>query len=154
MVLLILMKHFKTVHKKNFKSFSLIEVLVFITILSIFFIAGLSISLYSLNTLKLAEHKTLASYYGQEAIEWLKKEKELNWDDFIIKASTNGKIYCLNELTWSEGNCNSFSLNNFYKREVLLIQNNNSVNVNLNIYWLEKNNVNNINIKTVLNLWE
>ncbi len=154
MVSLILMKLFKTVHKKKFKSFSLIEVLVFITVFSIFFIAGLSISLYSLNTLKLAEHKLLANYYAQEGIEWIKKEKELNWNNFINKATTNGKKYCLNQLNWIAGECSGFHLNNFYKRDVLLTLINDSVNVNLTIYWLEKNNINNINIKTILNLWE
>lgn len=148
------MKHFKIANKKKLLSFSLIEVLVFITILSIFFIAGLSVALYSLNLLKISEHKTLASYYGQEAIEWIKKEKEIDWNEFITKTSTSGKTYCLNELSWSEGSCLNFSLKNFYKREVELISNNNSVNVNLTVSWQEKNGINNINIKTILNLWE
>jgi len=157
------MKTFKTVPKNIIFGFSLIEVLIFLTIISLFLIIAITITVQSLHNLKLTEYKILASYYTQEAFEWLKIEKETDWNAFINKSSINGTTYCLNNglnlNSASPCGNNDFSLGNFFKREVTLkkltdIQNNYYVNIKITLFWRERNDVNQIKIESSLNQWE
>jgi prepilin-type N-terminal cleavage/methylation domain len=61
-----------TTHKK---SFTLIEVLIFVTILSLFFVAAAAVTIVSLRNLKVQEHKILATRYAEELLELAKREK-------------------------------------------------------------------------------
>lgn len=103
------------------KSFSLIEVLVFTTVLGLFFVAAISVTTFNLKNMKIQEHKILAARYAEEAVEWLKQEKEDDWSDFV----THTGPYCLNSnsLSWPISvSCSpsAYSLGTpaFFKREL------------------------------------
>src|SRR3989339_1719338 len=91
------------------KSFSLVEVLVFITVLGLFFTAAMSVTTFNLQSMKVQEHKILATRFAEEGVEWVKDEKETDWSTFIgYDTSGNGTTYCLNDLEddWSTlGDC-------------------------------------------------
>lgn len=83
--------------KNNNNSFSMIEVLIFITILTLFFIAATTVTTASLRNMKINEHKILASKYADELLEWLRSKKETDWDFFNTKVnSASNKVYCFN----------------------------------------------------------
>ncbi|MEI6532937.1 MAG: prepilin-type N-terminal cleavage/methylation domain-containing protein [Candidatus Roizmanbacteria bacterium] len=65
--------------KLNKNGFSLIEVLVFITILSMFFVVAASVVTVSLKDMKINENKILATQYAEQLAEWLYAQKESNW---------------------------------------------------------------------------
>lgn len=147
----------------NFKiGFTLVEVLVFISIFSLFFIAASSISLIILSNLKTQEHKILAAKYAQDLLEWLKSEKEADWLNFISKSSLTGKEYCFastNIVNWpNEGSCLNFDGLNppIYKRNLKLTKNNEetSVTVEITISWFENNKLYEIPTKTIFSIWE
>lgn len=143
--------------------FSLIEVLVFVTILSMFFVMAVTITTFNLRNMKIQEHKILATLYSEEAIEWLKQEKEDDWQLFLTRGTTgSGKNYCLNSLDWDSGDSDcedNYALGppNIFKR-VLVISNSgspaDSVSVNLTTSWLENDVEQTVTIKSVLNIWE
>ncbi|MFA6016526.1 MAG: type II secretion system protein [Patescibacteria group bacterium] len=147
------------------KSFSLVEVLVFVSILSLFFITALSITTFSIRNLKIQEHKILATRYAEEGIEWLKQEKEDDWQNFTLHDDGTGTTYCLNSnpLDWTNQstNCNDiYSLGSpvgIFKR-VLMITNSgtpvDSIVANMTVSWKENNTVQSVILKSVLNLWE
>lgn len=147
---------------KLIKSFSLIEVLIFITILSLFFIAAMTVTVFSLRSMKNQEYKILATHLAEEAIEWIKSEKEDDWSAFItydISAGA-GTTYCLENLDWlSKFSCSDYNLGTpaIFKRE-LLIKNIGSptyqVNADIIVSWLDSNKENKIIIKTVEKLIE
>ena len=143
------------------KSFSLIEVLIFVTILVLFFVAAISITTYSLKNIKINEHKIVATHYAEEGMEWVKAEKESGWDTFI---GQSGSSYCLNmnypvELNWGTvGDCGSnYTLGSpaYFKRVVTLNSVGDQINVVVTVSWIEGDDeIMNVKITTILNLWE
>ncbi|KKP51970.1 MAG: hypothetical protein UR42_C0010G0009 [Candidatus Roizmanbacteria bacterium GW2011_GWA2_33_33] len=136
--------------------FTLTEVLVFVTILSLFFISAVTITTFSLRNLKVQEHKILATRYAEEGIEWVKQEKEDDWQVFTTHTGTN---YCLNTLSWTSGLCSTYSLGTpaFLKRDLLITNSGSPVNrvtTNLTVSWLENGIEQKVVLKSVYNLWE
>lgn len=107
------------------RGFSLIEVTVFVAIMSVFFVMVMRMSTASLATLKTSERRTYATRYAEEAVEWLSGEKEVDWDTtFLPKAPlATPTVYCFNDTmtTWPvAGACAGYTLNGLYKREIAL----------------------------------
>ena len=146
----------KSVKRNNSLSgFSLIEVLVFVTILGLFFVAAISVITFSLKNMKINEHKILAVHYAEEGIEWIRNEKENDWETFVSKAGT----HCLTDLTnWGASNdCgSSYAVGTppFFRRVATLTNSGAQVDVKVIVYWIEGNQTMNVPIKTIVNLWE
>ncbi len=134
-------------NKKLKKSFSLIEVLIFVTILTLFFIVAAAVIVTSLRNMKINEHKILATRYAEELMEWLRSDKETDWGgttctgscpdpvapvnftERATKCGTNACTFCFNttpisEWPTSSGTCAAGNFlndnNNLFKREVVL----------------------------------
>ncbi len=144
------------------KGFSLIEVMVFVTVLSLFFISAVSVTTFILRNMLVQEHKIIATRYAEEAIEWLKQEKEDDWSVFTSHDTGSGTTYCLNTLDFNTtSDCGTnyvLGPPNIFKR-VLIITNSGSpvvdnVAVNLTVSWLENGSEQKVIIKSVSNLWE
>lgn len=142
--------------KKILNGFSIIEVLVFVTILSIFFVFAVTITVFNLKNMKVQEHKILATRYAEEGNEWLKQEKEDDWQVFTSHTGTN---YCLNSLSWTSGLCGAYSLGTpaFLKRDLLITNSGSPVDkitTNLTVSWLENGIEQKVVLKSVFNLYE
>jgi hypothetical protein len=88
----------------------------------------------SLRNMKISEHRLMAVRYAEELEEWLRGEKESEWDDqadsFFLRGSTSpGTTYCFNSslsdaTVWpASGSCGAtsyFGNPEIYKREVVL----------------------------------
>jgi len=61
------------------RSFSLVEVLVFTTILSVFFVTAASVVTVALRNMKFNEHKIIALHYSRQLEDWLRAQKEIDW---------------------------------------------------------------------------
>ena len=148
------------INKKNTKAFSLIEVLIFISILSIFFVAVSTVTVSSLRNMKINEHKILARYYAEQLLEWVRDQKEADWIVFLSKSAVDpGKRYCFNSptLSWpSEGQCTNYGLLNFFKRELKLVTTSSGSQINalVTINWQEVGNNYSIPLATVFSIWE
>lgn len=86
------------VKKKLQRGFSLLEVMVFVTILNIVFVASASFVITSLYRMKINEHKTRATYYAEELQEWLYGEREADWPALLSRSvpAPNSITYCAN----------------------------------------------------------
>lgn len=145
-------------------AFSLIEVLIFASILSLFFVAAAAVMTISLRNMKFNEHKILATRYGEELLEWLRGEKEDDWKVFFNKALPNSKNYCFNTSpvpdVWpAVGFCNAndYSLVSFLKREAILNVSeldNKQLTVNITVQWKELGNTHSVNLKSVFTVTE
>ncbi len=143
------------------RGFSLIEVLVFVTILSLFFVAASSVSIVSLRNLKSNENKILATRYAEELVDWLSGEKEDDWNIFYNKSSNAGTVYCFNNLviTWpASGACASYGLSAFFKREATLkrglIGSDPKIDVTVDVSWSEASQTLKVPIKTIFTRFE
>lgn len=155
------------------KGFTLIEVLIFVAILSLFFVAAAAATIASLRNLKIQEHKILATRYAQELLEWLRGEKEENWggehysigypvDSFTEKVTQFGsdQALCFNDLNWNNDFPCDYNLNSLFKRTVTFSWNETpegfiyQVNTSILVEWQELGNTYQVPINTVLTIWE
>lgn len=142
---------------KNTKSFSLIELLVFVSILSIFFIMAASVVTVSLRNMKFNENKIKATHYANQLEEWLRAQREIDWTAFAQTAvqSGNPTTYCFNSNpidVWQDLNsCADYGLESHFKREVVFSAESVSnyigqINAAITVSWEELGKV-----KTVVN---
>lgn len=140
------MKEVLVVHKimKNKSGFTLLEVLVVIGILSVFLLSAVTVSIVSIRNLKNSENKILASRYAEGLIEWLRGEKENNWDgvDGLVSKATGDKRCFVEPLVWpaSIGDCNeNQKINNLFYREAIITYNVSSerITINATVSWGE-----------------
>src|SRR3989344_8270460 len=80
------------------KAFTLIEIMIFVSLLSIVLIVTVGYVTRLLMNMKVNEHKIFATFYVEEVSEWLLGERESDWNNFHSKASVSapGTTYCLN----------------------------------------------------------
>ena len=141
------------------RGFTLIEVLIFATVLSIFFIIAAASINASLNRLKNDEYKILATHYAQELSEWLKFEKEADWNDFIDNIGTTSPVTkSFHDLSWSNNN-EPMGDPPIFTREATFTEESIGgrivrVNVRIKVYWRHNGNVHNVSLSTILSVWE
>ncbi len=153
-----------TITTNHKESFTLVEVLVFLTILSLLYITAVSITTYSLRNLKTQENKLVAVNYGQQLLEWLRGQKEKDWNQFVSKSSNTGITYCfnsslsLNSSFPTSGNCADYNLDWRFKREVTLTNLTNNpvtkIKVAVTVRWQEGINIFSVPIDTIFSIWE
>lgn len=164
-------------HKKNNKAFSLIEVLIFVSVITIFFVVSVSVTTVSLRNMKINEHKIKAAHYAEELVEWIRSYKEIDWLSFTSKVDNDNSdgscealSYCFNTLDndfshagiWpAAGQCTTTGLNPvIYKREVTLKPESacggtlNQIHVRVDVRWSELNNNYDTPLETILSVWE
>lgn len=123
------------------------EVLVFTTILSLFFVAAASVVTYMVRTAKINEHRILATRYAEELLEWTKAERDIDWNTFTSKADSTGSItYCFNSSppTWvgSIVSACNYNMDSIFRRTMRLTSSSAAgytfqVNVAIAVEWLE-----------------
>lgn len=80
--------------KHQNRGFTLIEILIFTAIVSVFFVVAAAVSAFSLGVMRNNENRVYATHYAEEAIEWLRNEKETTgWSTFSARTGT----WCLND---------------------------------------------------------
>lgn len=86
-------------HKNNTQqsAFSIIEVIVFASMLSIVLVAAVAYTVRLVFTMTHDRHKLLATHYVEEMHEWLNGERESDWEQFQNYSSTTGTTYCIND---------------------------------------------------------
>ncbi|OGK12018.1 hypothetical protein A2954_00220 [Candidatus Roizmanbacteria bacterium RIFCSPLOWO2_01_FULL_37_12] len=155
--------------KKN-ASFSLIELLVFVSILSIFFIMAASVVTVSLRNMKFNEHKIKATHYANQLEEWLRTQKEIDWVSFTQSASQQGDVFnnfqttfCFNSSpidNWQNlDSCTAYDLDSLFKREVVFTSESvlnfiGQVNVAIIVSWDELGQVKSVVNNTVFTILE
>ncbi len=140
------------------KAFSLIEVLVFITILAIFLVTAAAIITISLkqNTTKI--HMLKATHYNQQLLDWLRSEREQDWSAFAAHADSYGKTYCFTDTvpSWSIASC-GYALEGLFKRTVVVTSTGTpptQVEIAIQTDWEEAGGILNAKLHSVFTLWE
>ncbi len=149
--------------KHSKQGFSLIEVLVFLTILSLIFISAVVLGTVSIRNSQNTGNKILASHYAEELLDWLRNQKEIDWSNFsTIKSKPNGVTYCFSKEpidSWGINRACNISdplINSLFKREATLKFDFNlqRVNVDIHLKWSEGGNNYDVTTKGVFSLFE
>lgn len=133
--------------KKHQQGFSVLEIMVFITILNLVFVAAVSLVVSSLFRTRVNLHQTRAVYYAEELKEWLNGEREADWTGLQSRV---GSTYCVNnqlnlQSTFSNfttGTCpfTGIGTNNprIFRRQLTLTQNSpNQLTAVIQVSWNE-----------------
>ena len=80
---------------------SLFEVVVAIGVIAIVIVGIVSVATSTIRNTSFTRNKALATRYTQEAIEWLRGQRDTNWVTFHTNADTPPRIYCLDTLSWT-----------------------------------------------------
>lgn len=82
----------------NRAAFTLLEVMIFVMILSVVLVSATSYITRLLVNLRANEHRTNAVYLADDLKEWLNGEREANtWAAFSAEGTTGGSTYCINQ---------------------------------------------------------
>lgn len=99
---------------------SLFELVVAIGIIGLILLALVSLSTLSVRNATTSRNQAEGARLGQEAIEWLRGERDKDWDDFLAQVTTPN-YKCLEGLSWSQANPGACSTNDLissiYQRE-------------------------------------
>jgi prepilin-type N-terminal cleavage/methylation domain-containing protein len=148
------------------KGFSLIEVMVFITVMSIFFVTASAIATNTLKSMHLNEHRIIATRYAEELIEWIKAEKETDWNKFVnhitgLPASGSGYCATFNalDIVWPSLSCASMPTGltpAIYTRQATFTYDpvSGKVNVAVVVYWQEGGVQYSVPLSSVLTQWQ
>ncbi len=89
---------------------SLLEAVVGTALVTLVLTALVAAISYSLSSSQNSKQRALATKYAQEAVEWLRGERDTNWFDFYSRAGeASAAVYCLDTLDWvgNNGACGS-----------------------------------------------
>ena len=161
---------------------SLIEMLLAFFIMSLVVVAIVGLSTASVRNTSQARNNTLARRYAEEAMEWLRNQRDINWNTFQRKAkNSNANItYCFMELSesgikqWTDNVNNHFcdtadpleSVNKstIFYREVTLIrgedlaatledESKNIILVTIRVFWSDPKGEHEVELSSELNNW-
>ena len=155
--------------KKSRLGFSMVEVLVFVSVVAMFFVVAATISSFSLQVAKSNENKILATRYAEELIEWLRGEKEVDWEQFktntIPDPPGTAQNYCFYQKTFGSNwnntsklntTCSGFELGSVFNRDLTITptSDSNQVNVDVTVSWRDGPNTFTVPVKTVFSRFE
>ncbi len=135
-------------------AFSLIEVLIFSAILSLFFVIAASVTVGVLRDIKINEHKILATRYANELAEWMNGEKEKGWNDF--KADFYTGLHCFPSLSIQAPPCDTPIGSTIFTRSASTEVDdlNEEVTATISVGWSDLGTANSVEIVKVFKPWE
>lgn len=90
------------------KGQSLFEVVIAIGVIGIIIAGVVSLAAGSIRNSTFSRNNSLATRYAQEAIEWMRGERDADWVTFYNRATVAGNMYCLDSLSWAKARpCNA-----------------------------------------------
>src|SRR3989344_1893990 len=76
---------------------SLVEAIIASVVISLVLVGLISAITFSLANAQFAKNKALANKHGQEAIEWLRNQRDTSgWVLFYSPSGTSARTHCLN----------------------------------------------------------
>lgn len=137
---------------------SMFELLIAVFVIGIALTAIVSLVTTSISNTSFSRDRTLAAKYTQEASEWLREQRDLNWGQFTSRGSADGSTYCLQTLTWDSGSCSEseYIADTNMVREVTLIypaSSNDTVEARIITYWQDASGRHESRISTYFSNW-
>lgn len=152
---------------RNQQGVTMLEVLIFVTLLSMIFVAVAQSTTQSLKRTQYNQENLIGTRYAEELDEWLSSEKEVSWTTFSSRAASPANYYCFeDELTTCDAtdtcwdntvtSCNDcgYTLDAQYKRCASLETNGSRVDVDIIVEWIDGPNTFSIPLATTFSRWE
>lgn len=136
---------------------SLLEIVIAVGLISIILLSLVSLSTKSVSNTTLSREKNEAARYSQEAVEWLRGERDNSWSSFIAHVD-NSDTWCLTALDWSNsGSCNTnevISGTNLTREVTFDEKEDGVVGVSVVVKWMEGEREHQSVADTLLTKWQ
>lgn len=136
---------------------SMFELLIAIFVVAITLVAFLGLVTGSIGNSTFSKERSQAGSYTQEAVEWLRSQRDSDWAAFTARASATGTTNCLQTLSWSGSACGSASYisGTRFIREVTLIYNATAEQVEARVVtrWTDSSGLHESKATTYLTNW-
>jgi Tfp pilus assembly protein PilV len=142
---------------KNEKGQSLFEVVLALAVAALIIIAIVALATISIRNASFSRNQSLATRHAQEAIEWLRGQRDEGWDVFAARALTSP--WCLKSLSWTDaiiGECGSsdFISDTIFKREIsFIILDASSIDTEVKVSWQDTQGLHETKTLTTFTDW-
>ena len=148
--------------KKSIIAFTLIEVLIFCSIVSTFFVSSAAITTFLLRSMKANEHKIIATRYAEELLEWVRAEKEKNWKSTItgnfnqspVASTGPANVILLTGTLLGEAPNKIYNRKTEEKDQVTIDSEVVQKTITVTVEWAEGNTKHSVNLDTIVGIWE
>jgi Tfp pilus assembly protein PilV len=137
---------------------SLFEVVVAVGVFALIIAAIVGLATSSIRNSTFSRNNSLATQYSQQAVEWLRTERDTDWVAFYNHAST--PFYCLDSLSWvNTGTCDTLNEldaipDTLLFREVSLTRDTaTSVTAEVTTSWTDSQGTHQVETSTVFTDW-
>lgn len=143
---------------------SLFEIILALAITTLITVALVALTATSIRNTTFSKNKTLASRYSQEAMEWLRGERDTDFSVFKEIRAAN-PLYCLPSLSWSGasgatiGACTSGReiANTLFRREISFsttsIACGDLIEAGVKVYWTDSQGIHEVRSVTCFSDW-
>lgn len=139
---------------KNTSGQSLFEVIIAIGITSAILVAIINTAILSVRNTSFSRNKTLASRYSQQASEWLRSQRDENWQTFTTYSDAT---WCLKDLDWTRARTCSDTDNitaTPFKRELTLTTvSANQIDAKITVFWNDSQGYHEVKVSTYYTDW-
>ncbi len=133
---------------------SLFEVIVAIGVTSAILVAIINTAILSVRNTSFARNKTLASRYSQEAVEWLRGQRDQNWDTFTTRSNST---WCASTLDWDKNRTCTTEDNiqaTPFKREIILTNTSTQqIDAKVKVFWDDSQGYHEVLVSTYFTDW-
>ena len=140
---------------KTQKGQSLFEVVLSLGVMTFIIVALIVLASNSVRNATFSRNKTLATRYSQEAVEWLRGERDLDWDLFHSRALSG--TYCLATLNWNSiGSCGSADVvgDTILTREMALtVESATQIEADVSVFWEDAQGIHEVRTTTTFVDW-
>ena len=149
--------------------FSLIEVIIFVSLISILFVGAASVMSFMYRQNQMQISQLIATHQSEELYQWLKAEREADWNTFVntvtVGKTQQSTLFCFSTLdpTWGSqiGDLSGcpYAISSKYRRSATFqvdnLANPTQVSVRISTDWIEASSVRSKVFTVVfINQWE
>ena len=146
----------KVQHTRYEKGQSLFEVFLSLAVVTVIIVALVILASNAVRNTTYSKNKTLATRYSQEAIEWLRGERDADWDVFSLRALTSS-YYCLQTLSWTSigecGTSDTISNTSLIREAQFTIDSPTQITIEVVVYWEDSQGVHETKTTTNFTDW-
>ena len=141
---------------------SIYEVVLAIGVVTAVLVAIVALVSLTQRNAILAKNRAKATRLTQEASEWLRSQRNTDWNIFYAKAGSPAKTWCLNNLDFfQQSSCSSSQYvtnNEPFRREVNLtsvnVTNGLQVRADIDVRWTDQQGTHNVTSTTYFTNWQ
>jgi len=135
---------------------SLFEVVIAVGIIGLIITAVVILATSSIRNTTYSRNKSLATRYSQEAVEWLRGQRDTNWLNFHNYAITSA-VYCFDALNWTKARaCNAGEVisDTILQRQATFSNiTGTSITTTVAVFWSDSQGLHQVSTSTVFTDW-